>query len=295
MKNKILVTGGLGFIGSNLVDALVKEENNDVHVVDNLISGSMEYKNDNATYYIEDIRNLFKKEYSELIENLDALNVIFHLAALPRIQESLKNPAETISVNSYGTLQIAELARKFNARVVYSSTSAIEGDIFLNPYSYSKWLGEEHFRLYNKLYGLKTGIARFFNVYGNRHPTEGAYITVVSVFEQQYLKNKPLTITSDGEQRRDFINVFDICKGLIEISKIKWNCDVFNLGTARNLSINELAELFFHETIHIPAREGEMRETLADISSTQEKLEWKPTVKINVYISDWLKKNKKLK
>ncbi len=159
MKNKILVTGGLGFIGSNLVDSLVKEEKNDVYVIDNLISGSEEYKNDKATYYIEDIRNLFKKESSEIIEDLVTLNIIFHLAALPRIQESLKHPAETISVNSYGTLQVAELARKCDAKVVYSSTSAIEGDIFLNPYSYSKWLGEEHFRLYNKLYVLKTGIA----------------------------------------------------------------------------------------------------------------------------------------
>ncbi len=114
------------------------------------------------------------------------------------------------------------------------------------------------------------------------------------MFEQQYLKNKPLTITSDGEQRRDFINVFDICKGLIEISKKDWNCEVYNLGTAYNLSINELAKLFSHESIYIPAREGEMRETLADISFTQEKLNWKPTVKINDYISDWLEKNKKL-
>ena len=118
MRNKILVTGGLGFIGSNLVDALVKEENNDIHVIDNLISGSEEFKNAKATYYIKDIRNVFKKECSEMIENLDGLKIIFHLAALPRIQESLKNPAETVSVNSYGTLQIAELARKFNAKVV---------------------------------------------------------------------------------------------------------------------------------------------------------------------------------
>ena len=227
-----------------------------------------------------------------MIENLEGLNVIFHLAALPRIQESLINPAETISVNSYGTLQIAELARKFNASVVYASTSAVEGKIFLNPYAYSKWLGEEHFRLYNKLYGLRTGITRFFNVYGNRHPTEGSYVTVVSVFQQQYLKNETLTITSDGEQRRDFINVFDICKGLIEISKHEWNCEVFNLGTGYNLSINDLAKLFSHKTIYIPARDGEMRETLADISSTRNRLNWKPTFKIEDYILDWVEKNK---
>ena len=291
MRNFVLVTGGLGFIGSNLVDELVKDDNNDVHVIDNLIKGSEEYKNSKATYYIQDIRNIFNKECSKMIENLDALNVIFHLAALPRIQESLKNPTETISVNSYGTLQIAELARKYNAKVVYASTSAVEGNIFLNPYSYSKWLGEEHFRLYNKLYGLNTGITRFFNVYGNRHPTEGPYVTVVSVFQQQYLKNLPLTITSDGDQRRDFINVADICKGLIEISKKRWDCEVFSLGTAKNLSINELAKLFSHETIYIPAREGEMRETLADISFTQDKLNWKPSVKIEDYILDWIEKN----
>jgi len=292
MKKKILVTGGLGFIGSNLVDILVNNDNNEVYVIDNLISGKEEYKNPKATYYINDIRNLFTNKCTKLLGRLKNLNTIYHLAALARIQESLKNPTETISVNDYGTLQIAELARRFESKVVYASTSAIEGGYFLNPYVFSKWIGEEHFRLFNKLYKLKTGITRFFNVYGPRHPTDGPYVTVVSVFEQQYLKNIPLTITSDGEQRRDFIHVFDICNGLIEIGKGEWNCDIFNLGTATNLSINELAAQFFHKTKYIPAREGEMRETLADISFTQSKLNWKPTIKIEDYLSNWLEKQK---
>ena len=150
MNKKILVTGGLGFIGSNLVDVLVKDENKEIYVIDNLVSGSEGYKNPKATYYIQDIRNIFKKECFEMIESLDALNVIFHLAALPRIQESLKNPAETISVNSYGTLQVAELARKFDAKMVYSSTSAIEGDIFFFKYFFSE--GEIKYKNLHKIF-----------------------------------------------------------------------------------------------------------------------------------------------
>ncbi|MEE9379177.1 MAG: NAD-dependent epimerase/dehydratase family protein [Candidatus Lokiarchaeia archaeon] len=289
---KILVTGGLGFIGSNLVDKLVMNKKNEVYVIDNLVSGSINYKNPKAIYFINDIRDIINKENSDLIKKLDNLDTIYHLAALARIQESLKNPAETISVNDYGTLQIAELARIKNCKVVYASTSAIEGGYFLNPYSYSKWIGEEIFRLYYKLYNLKTAIVRFFNVYGNRHPTEGPYVTVVSVFEQQYIKNNPLTITGDGKQRRDFIHVFDICDGLIEIGKGEWDSEIFHLGTGTNLSINELSELFSHKTIYIPERKGEMMETLADISFTKSKIKWSPKIKLQDYIKNWLLEHK---
>lgn len=247
------------------------------------------------TYFINDIRDLLTDKCTNLLKRLEKLNTIYHLAALARIQESLKNPTETISVNDYGTLQIAELARRFESKVVYASTSAIEGGYFLNPYVFSKWIGKEHFRLFNKLYKLKTGITRFFNVYGSRHPTAGPYVTVVSVFEQQYLKNIPLTITSDGEQRRDFIHVFDICNGLIEIGKGEWNCDIFNLGTATNFSINELAALFFHDITYIPAREGEMRETLADISFTQLKLNGNQRLKLKIIFQNGWKKTRGLK
>jgi len=290
MKKKILVTGGLGFIGSNLVDKLAEDDNNLIYVIDNLITGSQDHRNPKAKYFIEDIRNIFNKKNKNILEELKELDTIYHLAALARIQESLKNPYETVSVNDYGTLQIAELGRSFQSKIVYASTSAIEGNKFLNPYAYSKWIGEEHFRLYNKLYNLKTGIARFYNVYGNRHPTKGPYVTVVSVFEQQFLKKMPLTITGDGNQKRDFIHVFDICRGLIEIGKNQWNCEIFNLGSGSNLSINELASLFSHKITHIPSRDGEMRETLADITFTISKLDWQPKIKIKDYVMEWLKK-----
>jgi len=286
---KILVTGGLGFIGSTLVDMLAAEGGNEVTVIDNLISesSSEEYRRPDVRYWIEDIRNINHRKFEE------SFDIVFHLAALSRIQPSFKNPLETISVDSYGTAEVCEYARRSNAKVVYAGSSSFYAGPYLNPYAFAKWQGEEMCRLYAECFGVSTAIARFFNVYGKRQPEEGDYATVVGIFERQYKDGDILTITGTGEQRRDFTHVEDICSGLIAISQGEHQGDIFNLGTATNYSINELAALFGRETAYIPARPGEAQTTLADISYTVDKTGWTPTRDLEEYVSQFIKENVK--
>ena len=195
-------------------------------------------------------------------------------------------PKETIFNNSYGTALICEFARKTNAKVVYAGSSSFYGGVYLNPYAFAKWQGEEVCRMYSKVFGLNTAIARFFNVYGPRNPQIGQYTPVVAIFEKQISESGELTIVGDGEQRRDFTHVYDICRGLIAMSKDDWSADVFNLGTGTNHSINELANMFGGKKKYLPPRAGEARETLADISVTTQKTGWQPKFKLEDYIKE---------
>lgn len=284
---KILVTGGLGFIGSTLVDMLVEKGTYEITVIDSLISdsSSVEYRRPEVRYWIEDIRNLNKEKYRE------SFDIIFHLAALSRIQPSFEKPLETISIDSYGTAEVCEYARLSNAKVVYAGSSSFYAGPYLNPYAFAKWHGEEVCRLYAECFGMSTAIARFFNVYGKRQPEEGDYATVVGIFERQYKNKKPLTITGTGEQRRDFTHVNDICSGLISLSKGEYKGEVFNLGTGTNHSIDELAALFNTDKAYIPARPGEAETTLADISNTIATTGWHPECSLEEYILYFIKEN----
>jgi UDP-glucose 4-epimerase len=272
-----LVTGGAGFIGSNLVDALIRD-GNEVIVIDDFSTGH--YKTNKATYSWWD---------SKFPEKID---VVFHLAALARIQPSFYQPQKTYDVNSTLTMKALDIAMSHGARLVYAGSSSVYHDPFANPYSYTKWLGEQHCLLYSKLYKLPCAIARFFNVYGPRQIEEGEFSTVIGIFEKQYRENKPLTVTGDGEQRRDFTHVKDIVRGLIAMSKSDWHGDIFNLGTGTNYSINEVADLFQTEKQYLPKRPGEAQDTLADISYTKEKLAWEPTISLRDYVNEVVMKKK---
>ena len=283
---KILVTGGCGFIGSNLVDLLVEEnhQENEVIVVDNLITGKEENCNELATYIIDDVGEIISSN------DLKDVDVIYHLAAMPRIQPSFNEPLYTFNNNAQNTTLVCEFARKNNAKIVYAGSSTYYGGVYLNPYAFSKWVGEEVCKMYSQIYDVTTSIARFFNVYGPRHLKTGPYSTVVGIFEEQYKNNQPLTITGDGEQRRDFTHVSDICRGLIAMSKGDHKGEVFNLGTGTNYSINELAVMFDGAPVkYIPKRPGEAQETLADISKINGESGWVPKHNLQDYIKNEVK------
>ena len=290
---KVLVTGGCGFIGSHLVDLLISKGDTFVYVIDNMDTGKPENMNcsDNVKYFTNDIRDVFLDQ--NMLEELEGVEVIYHLAALARIQPSFDRPSKTVDVNARGTAVVCELAKKLGARVVYAGSSSYYGGVYLNPYSFSKWQGEEVCKMYSEVYGLSTSIARFFNVYGSRHPKEGPYGTVVGIFERQYEASKPLTITGTGEQRRDFTHVSDIVSGLYAMSFDDHSAEIFNLGTGKNYSINELAAFYQTDTTYIPARRGEAWVTLADISNAKEKLGWEPVEKLENYVSNWVNKNER--
>jgi len=283
----ILVTGGLGFVGSHLVDLLLEEKSNNIVVIDNLCSesSSKKYMREGVDYIIDDIRNLSNVKYSKL-----KFDVIYHLAALARIQPSFKDPMTYLPIDIIGTAEVCDLARRCNSRVVYAGSSSAFGGPMLNPYAYAKYTGEQTCEMFSKVYGIKCSIARFFNVYGTRQPTTGPYATVVGVFEEQSKKGEPITITGTGEQRRDFTHVDDIVHGLIAMASDQGDCKVYQLGTGTNYSINELANMFSDNIKYIPKRPGEAWITLADNTLAKENLNWKPNISLEKYVAklSWL-------
>ena len=299
---KSLVTGGAGFIGSNLVDKLVKLGHK-VVVIDNEYSDVHEqfYYNDKAEYHNLDIRD---KATRNLYDDVD---YVFHLAAEARIQPAVLNPIEAVSINSVGTCTVLQFAREAKVkRVIYSSTSSGYGlnpapnveaqpDDCLNPYSVSKVNGEKLCSMYTNLFGVKTIILRYFNVYGNRHPLKGQYAPVIGIFLRQLRDEEPLTIVGDGEQRRDFTNVLDVVDANILAATKQLDDDafgqVYNVGTGINHSINEIAEMISDNIEYIPPRLGEARITLAHNSRIKGTLGWEPKIKLEDWIESALPKD----
>ena len=286
-----LVTGGAGFVGSHLVDTLL-DKGHRVTVLDNLSTGNLKnLRRSEIEFLCHDIRNS-----DFLFGNLSKrlrFDGIFHLAAMARIQPSFDDPCSTLDINSQGTANILELARKSGARLVYAGSSTFYFDVLANPYAYAKWIGEQHCQMYRATYGMPVGAARFFNVYGPRQIEEGPYCTVVGVFEKQLREGKVLTVTGDGKQRRDFTHVQDIVNGLIAIDetylqgrKQEEDMEIFALGTGRNHSINELADMFQSQVEYIPKRPGEASSTLAEIERTKEVLGWRPIHKLEDYVKN---------
>jgi UDP-glucose 4-epimerase len=297
---KSLVTGGAGFIGSNLVDSLL-EMSHEVIVIDNEYSDAHEqfYWNKKAQNYKLDIRDY--KNTRNLYDNVD---YVFHIAAESRIQPAIKNPVEAVSINSVGTATVLQCSREANVkRVIYSSTSSAYGrnatpnvetqqDDCLNPYAVSKVSGEKLCSMYTELFELDTVIFRYFNVYGERQPTKGQYAPVVGLFLKQAKNKEPLTIVGDGEQRRDFTHVSDVVMANVLAATIDIPQEafgtVYNIGNGVNYSVNEIASLISENQSNIPARLGESKETLANINKFKNTFGWSPKVSI----SDWIKKNK---
>ncbi len=296
---RCLITGGVGFIGTNLIKKLL-EKDYDVDSFDNYSTGYKENEQDGCNYLDIDIAkcevggsNVFYKK-SGGWESIEKPDVIFHLAALARIQPSIKNPKPAIDTNFNGTLNILEYARENNIQVIYAGSSTKHHGVFNSPYAWSKFGGEELCRLYSKIYDLNTSICRFYNVYGPHHIRTGSYATVLGIFEHQFLNNTPITVTADGEQRRDFTHIDDIVDALISCIGKDFRAEEFELGRGKNYSINQIADMFGEDypREYIAKRPGEYPETLADFSNAEEKLGWKATKNIEEYVNEWLGENK---
>jgi UDP-glucose 4-epimerase len=280
---KSLVTGGLGFVGSNLVDMLVSM-GDEVWVIDDLSSesSSLDYKNSEANYVIDKVENI--RSHSN--ERFDR---IFHLAAKARIQPSFDNPTEYFNSNAYGTSELMEFARTSNSGiVVYATTSSKNhGSPYITPYTYYKVVGEGILKTYANCFNQKCAMATFYNVYGPREPKVGEWATVVAKFGRQWQDGEQLTIVGTGEQTRDFTHVDDICKGLIRISEDNWYGENFDLGRGVPVSILELSKLWCDNESRIsfvPLRKNEGLHTESDYEKTYGMIGWRAQVNLKDYI-----------
>jgi len=296
---KALVTGGAGFIGSNLVDTLISQ-GHQVVVIDNEYSDVHDhfYWNDKAENYKYDIR-----DYENTRPLYDGVDYVFHIAAEARIQPAIENPINAVSINSVGTCTVLQCAREAGVKkVMYSSTSSAYGlvnnipnvetqpDDCLNPYSVSKVNGEKLCTMYTNLFGLKTVIFRYFNVYGERQPLKGQYAPVIGIFLRQRNDGEPLTIVGDGEQRRDFTHVSDVVNANILAATTDIDDElygtVFNVGSGKNYSVNEIASMISNNTVNIPPRIGESKITLANNNKLKTILGWDSEVDVEKWIGN---------
>ncbi len=299
MFKKAVVTGGAGFIGSNLVDKLI-DMNVEVIVLDDLSTGKKENINSKAKFINCDISIVPQSLLTSYIEGAD---VVFHLAALARVQPSIEDPLPYNSVNITGTLNILLAAHKTGVkRVVYSASSSAYGETEilptpetaptnpLSPYGLQKYVGEQYCKMFSEVYGLDTVSLRYFNVYGERMSLEGAYKLAIPIFANQMLEGKPLTINNDGEQRRDFTYVGDVINANILAATNPENLEgaVFNVGNGDNYSVNELADMLGGKKSY-GNKVIEPFETLADNSKAKEVLNWNPKGNLPT----WIKKYKK--
>lgn len=294
---KSLVTGGAGFIGSNLVDALLGV-GHEVVCVDNESSQSNDsyHWNGRAENHKTDIC-----DHEAMMKIMAGVDFVFHLAAEARIGLTMENPVKAFKTNTLGTAVVLDCGLKNGVkRVMFSSTSSAYGrnpapnvetqpDDPLNPYSVSKVAGEKACRMYSELFGLETVVFRYFNIYGPREPKKGQYAPVIGIFRRQRDAGEALTVVGDGLQRRDFTHVYDVARANIlaaeaDIPKNELG-SVFNIGTGSNYSVLEIADMISEKRVFLPARPGEMKETLADNGKASRILGWKPTFKVDDYIA----------
>ena len=297
---KSLVTGGAGFIGSNLVETLLGIGHT-VVCVDNESSDAHDkpYWNNNSINIRGDIR-----DYTLMSSAMENVDYVFHLAAEARIQPAIENPINAVSVNDLGTATVLQCARENQVKkFMFSSTSAAYGRNDspnvetqspdpLNPYSVTKLNGENLCRMYTELFGLPTVIFRYFNVYGSRQPVRGQYAPVLGIFKRQKDAGEPLTIVGDGNQRRDFVHVEDVARANVMAALADPGQDaygeVYNIGTGKNFSVNEIAEMFMHEKTYIAPRPGEARVSLANNQKMRNTFGWTPTHDLEKWISEQL-------
>ena len=292
---KYIVVGGAGFIGSNLVDYLVKK-GHEVSIIDNFSTGKKENVNAKATVYNIDMSKVSNNH--QLVDIMSNADSVFLLAAKARVQPSIISPMDYEQNNTIGVLNVLKCATEARVRrVVYSASSSAYGDSKviplketlpvnpLSPYGAQKYYGEVLCRMFAQVYNIETVSLRYFNVYGEKQNIDGAYALVMGIFAHQRLNGKPMTIRGDGKQKRDFTYVGDVVNAnfLASQSEKVGKGEVINIGNGDNRSINEIADMIGGDRIHIePVIEP--KETLADNSLAEELLGWRPTQ----VIEDWV-------
>ena len=299
---RAIITGGAGFIGSNLISKIVSSnEFNKIIVLDNLSTGNLlnlkEYKDDIDFMQI-DIS--VSGEWQNIIQPND---VIFHLAALADIIPSVKYPEKYFSANVTGTFNLLEACREKQIRkLIYSASSSCYGipDEYPTselapikpqyPYALTKRLGEELVIHYAKVYKIPANSLRFFNVYGPNSRTTGTYGAMFGVFMAQLHANKPMTVVGDGTQTRDFTHVNDVCDAIIAAKNIGTDGEIYNIGSSKTVSVNYITQLLGGEVVHIPKRPGEPDCTFADISKFTMQTGWRPKISIESGIKDLIKR-----
>ena len=291
---KSIVTGGCGFIGSHLVDRLIELEH-EVIVLDRVQHHN---PNPKATYYLCDL----SEKYSKYIHLFESVNNVFHLASEVSIPYCVEKPNESMANNILSTMNVLECSRVHNVdRFVFSSTSAVYGNTMFNPnyetntvqclntYSISKYSGEQLCKMYYELYGLKTVMFRYFNVFGEGQHKTGQYAPVMSIFKRQKDNKEPLTVVEPGYQTRDFVHVSDVVYANILASQrdLEQYGEVFNIGTGNKTEIQDIADIMSDYQIKIPQRPGEVLHSTANIDKVQKVLGWRWSIKV----IDWIKKN----
>jgi UDP-glucose 4-epimerase len=294
MKN-VLVTGGAGFIGSNLVDKLILEGFN-VTVLDNLSTGKKEYINPRAKFVLTELCS----HRDTYIEHFKEIDTVYHVAALPRVEPSIKDPVGSNEVNVTAALNVFDAARVAGVRrIVFSSSSSVYGDCKvvptpenvelkpMSPYALQKQICEQYLQLFSELYGIETVCLRYFNVYGNRQPTEGSYVPVVGIFFRQVANNESMTITGDGKQVRDFVCVDDVVQANIKAmnAKLPSKFETYSIGSGSSYSLNEIADMCGNKKTYIEAR-LEPRFTKANIQKAKNELGYEPVVELEKWISE---------
>ncbi|MBT4952107.1 MAG: NAD-dependent epimerase/dehydratase family protein [Pelagibacteraceae bacterium] len=282
MKKKVLVTGGVGFIGSNLIKEL-KNKDFEVVSLDNYSTGDKKNEISGVTYINDDIINIFKLD--------NDFDICFHLAAQSRVQPSFEDPEESLRVNVIGTSKVMDWAHKNKIKVVYAGSSSKHHDPSDSPYAMYKFLGEEVCKLYKKSFKVNVEISRFYNVYGPGENIDEKFGNVIGIWSAKIQKKEPIPIVGDGEQKRDFIHVFDLVEGLIKIAKTDLiHDDAWELGTGVNYSVNELYNFFKEKynvkSIYIPDQPGNYRKTLRINDDALKLLNWKPNDRLKSHIEN---------
>jgi len=296
----VLITGGAGFIGSHLADALLAEGHR-VRIIDNLSTGKRERVPAGAEFIEVDFTDL-----EAIRPHFSGIDRVFHVGALPRIPYSIDHPIESAQANMMGTLNVLVAARDAGVkRVVYSASSSAYGaqdelplrpDMRpnpLNPYALHKYVGELLAEEFSRFYGMETVSLRYFNVYGPRMADDGAYVTVIAIFMRQQKAGEPLTIAGDGGQTRDFTHVSDIVRANMRAmtSTKVGKGEVLNVGSGERYSVNDIARFIGGPVTHVEARIGEARDSLADVSLTKELLDWEPRVRFTDGLAELLTLN----